>query len=208
VTLLRCIIILQFTTILTVAQLTHQSKPLSGPEQAEAMVQSLFNEVVARHPVGIPGDADMKTFAPYLSKSLLHRIDLAIACGKDWYRQNRDPNLKPEFDWLEFGLFTGGMENAVPGIFHVLGTDSEKDGSFRVYIELIRIYGLPPNQNASVWRVAAIVVRENGQLVVNDVIFLKDHAADKHDFRLSDVLTAGCSGPRWVGRRDQRNDLK
>jgi hypothetical protein len=189
--------------MLTLGQVTQSSKPPSQPEQAETMVRSLYTEVVARHPIGIPGDADMKTFAQYLSKSLLHRIDLATACGKDWYRQNPDPNLKPEFDWLEFGLFAGGNEKASPRTFHVERTRSEKDGSYRVYVKLT--WGLAPKP--WIWRVAAVVVKESGHPVIDDVIFLKDGALDP-EFRLSEVLTEGCDDRRWVGRRNHRSDLK
>jgi hypothetical protein len=62
-------------------------------------------EVVARHPLGIPGGAEIKAFTPYRSKALLHKIDINIACQNDWDRQNPDPNSKPPF--LEFGLFSG-----------------------------------------------------------------------------------------------------
>jgi hypothetical protein len=100
------------------------------------MVRSLYREVLARHPVGIPGDPDMKIFAPYLSKALLHRIDLAVACEADEARQHSEPHLKPEIAWLEFGLFTGGDEKVSPRAFHVEIMQSEKDGSFRAYLRL------------------------------------------------------------------------
>ena len=150
----------------------------------------------------------MKIFAPYLSKSLLHRIDLAIACGADEARQHSDPNLKPEIPWLEFGLFTGQMEKVSPRVFHILTTKSGKNGSFRVYVELIRFFGLPENPDALVWRTAAIVIRENGQFVVDDVIFLKDYSSDNNEFRLADFLKEGCNSPRWVGYRNHRNNPK
>src|SRR6267378_46285 len=116
-TFLRCIVLLQFTTVLALGQLAHQSKPPGIPKQPEEMVRGLYREVVARHPLGIPYGANMKVFAPYLSKSLLHRMDLATACGKDWHQQNPDPNLKPEIAWLEIGLFSGGVEQALPRAF-------------------------------------------------------------------------------------------
>ena len=198
-TLLRCIIPLLFATGTAFGQLAEQSKQPRVPSEVPAVVQSLYNEVVARHPVGIPKDTDMKAFAPYLSKALLRQIDLAHACEDDYYRQHQNPKEKPPIEWLEFGLFTGGMENAAPGSFHVLGTESEKDDSFRTYVELIIMYGLPAHPQPSVWYVAAVVVRENGQFVVDDVIFLKDYSTLTNEFRLSEVLRAGCNGPRWVG---------
>jgi hypothetical protein len=89
-----------------------------------------------------------------------------------------------------------------------LGAEAQKNSSFRVYVELITIYGQPSNQDVSVWRVAAIVIHENDQFVVNDVIFLKDHAADSQDVRLSKALSEGCKGSLWVGLREHRNNLK
>jgi hypothetical protein len=134
------------------------------------MVRNLYREVVARHPVGIPGDADMKIFAPYLSKALLHRIDLAIACSEDWDRQQPDLNLKPEIAWLESGLFSGDHERTSPRTYEIERTQQERDGSFRVYVRLT--WG--PSASPWIWHVAAIVVRENGHFVIDDVIYLKD----------------------------------
>jgi len=205
---LRCIFLLLFATTTALGQLVQKSNPPSAPEEPSAVVRSLYNEVVARHPVGIPKDADMKAFAPYLSKSLLHRIDLAHACEDDYYRQHQNPNLKPQIEWLEFGLFSGGMENAGPRGFHILETEPEKNGSFRVVVELFIIFGMPTNPDPSVWHVAAIVVREDGKFVVNDVIFLKDYSTLEPEFRLSETLASGCNGSRWVGRRKQSDDKR
>jgi hypothetical protein len=201
--LLRCIILLQFTTTLAVGQPARQSEPTNVPKQPDAMVGSLYREVVARHPVGIPGGADMKIFAPYLSKSLLHRIDLAIACSADEARQHPGPHLKPEIAWLEAGLFSGDDEQASPRTFHIERTQSEKNGSFRVYLRLT--WGAPASP--WIWRVAAIVILEDGHFVVDDVIYLKDENRDV-DSRLSEYLSAGCDGGRWVGRGKPPNDLK
>ncbi len=200
---LRWIVLLQFTTTLALAQLGQQSKPPSMPKQPDAMVRSLYREVVARHPVGIPGDADMKIFAPYLSKALLHRIDLAIACSADEARQHPDPHLKPEIAWLEAGLFSGDDEQASPRTFHIERAQSEKNGSFRVYVRLT--WGLP--ESPLIWHVAAIVVLEDSHFVVDDVIYLKDENRDV-DSRLSEYLSAGCDGGRWVGRSKPPNDIK
>src|ERR1035441_3050297 len=88
--LLRCVLLLQFTTGLALSQPAQQSQPASVPRQPEALVRSLYQKVVARQTVGIPYSADMKIFAPYLSKTLRHRIQLARACGNDWFRQQDD----------------------------------------------------------------------------------------------------------------------
>lgn len=91
---------------------------------------------MARHPIGIPEGADMKIFAPYLSKALLHRIDVAVACAANYDRQYPDPNSKPPFAWLEAGLFSGDDEQASPHAFHIERTQAENDGSFRVDVRL------------------------------------------------------------------------
>jgi hypothetical protein len=61
-------------------------------DQPEALVRGLYTEVLASHPIGIPGNADLKILTPYLSKTLVHRIDVAITCAGDYDRQFPDPN--------------------------------------------------------------------------------------------------------------------
>jgi hypothetical protein len=197
--LLRCILLMQFATTLALGQPVRQSKPSGLPNRPEALVRSLYKQVVARHPIGIPGDTDVKIFAPYLSKALLHRINLAIACAADYDRQYPDTNLKPTFAWLEAGLFSGDDEQAEPRAFQIERTQSEKDGSFRVYVSLT--WGAPLDK-PRIWHVAAIVVWENGHYALNDVIYLKDDHREV-DSRLSEYLSPGCDGPQWVGHGDQ-----
>jgi hypothetical protein len=146
----------------------------------------------------------MRIFAPYLSEGLLHRIDLAIACGTDWSRQHPDPNLKPEIGWLESGLFSGDNERATPQTFRIERMQSEQDGSFRAYVRLT--WGTTQEKQL-IWRVAVVVVRANGHFLVDDVIYLKDDVRDTEG-RLSEALSSGCDGPRWVGFGDKRNSLK
>jgi len=144
---LRCIILLQFTTTLALGQPIHQRKPASLPKQPEALVRSLYQKVAARQTVGIPHGADMKIFAPYLSKTLRHRIQLARACGNDWFRQHPGRSLKPPFVWLEAGLFSGANERTDPNAFVIEKAQSEKDGSFRVFVRLRG--GKPPSNRGS-----------------------------------------------------------
>jgi hypothetical protein len=170
------------------------------PKQPEAFVQSLYDQVLVRRPIGIPGGPDWKVFAPYLSTALLHRIDLALYCGEDWGRQHPDPNLKPEIGWLELGTFSGGDDELELRAFHIERTESAKDGSLRVYVRLI--WGYPPEET---WisNVAATVVRENGNLFIDDITYLRDEPQDA-EARLSSSLSAGCDGPHWVGFHDSK----
>ena len=198
--LLRFLLLLHLTTPFALGQAAPNSKTASLPNQPEAFVRSLYDEVVARHPLGL--SIDLKVFSPYLSKALLHRIDLAVACDEDWHRQNRDPTAKPP--GLEDGLFTGDDERAEPTAFHIEKAQAEKDSSTRVYVKLTRD---DPGETPDIWNVAAILVRENGHLVVDDVIWLKDDPQGV-DVRLSEYLSSGCDGPHWVGFKKPQGDQK
>jgi hypothetical protein len=137
------------------------------------------------------------TFAPYLSKALLHRIDVNDACQDDWARQHPDPNSKPPF--LESGLFSGGDNEAYPRAFHIEKAQTEKDGSFRVYVALTG--GIPPDK-PSHWHVIALVVQKTGHYVVDDVIYVNDGWRNAAESRLSKYLSQDCDGPHWVGDRE------
>lgn len=194
---LQCILLLQLTATLAFGQTAQQS------DQPQALVKGLYQQVVARHPLGIPGGADWKVFAPYLSTELLHRIDVNIACQKDWHRQNLDPNSKPP--GLEHGLFSGDDMEARPQAFEIERTQTEEDGSFRV---TVRLTWASPPEKPLIWHVVALVVRENGNYVVNDVLYENDQWRNVAESRLSEYLSQGCDGPRWVGEGDKENNLK
>lgn len=194
---LRCIILLQFTTTLALAQ---PASPINSADQPRALVRSFYAEVVAHHPRDIPKDADMKIFAPYFSQSLLHKIDEGRACSADWDSHNPDPHVKAEII-SQFGPFSGESESPEPQSFHIQKTQSRKDGSLRVYVSLARS---KPPESAQTWLVAAFVVREDGHYVIDDVVYINestyDNPADKPaDKRLSEYLSAGCNGSSWIG---------
>jgi hypothetical protein len=188
------ICLLPFITILAWGQNTSQIKPSGLPDSPDALVRSFYEEVVARHPLGIPYGADMKVFGPYLSKQLRHKFALSDACFKDWKRQNPDPSLKPTIGLIENGIFSGGDVKAEPKSFQIEKTEPGKSGSSRVYVKLT--WGDPPDKPV-VWYVAAVVVRENGHSVVDDVLYLKNKNGDVES-SLSKDLSPGCVGARWV----------
>jgi hypothetical protein len=200
--LLQFLLLLQIATPLALGQAAHWTEPAGPADQPEALVRSVYNEVVALHPLGVPGGAAFEVFKPNLSKMLLHRIDINIACQNDWDRQNPGPNSKPPF--LEFGLFSGDAERAEPRTFQIERVKAEKDGSIRVYVRLTHE---EPGASPWTWQVSTVLVRENGHFVVDDVIYLKDKPRDV-DVRLSEYLSQGCEGPHWVGDREQRGKLK
>ncbi len=194
---LRFILLFLLTTSFALGQAAGNTKLASLPSQPEVLIRSLYTEVVARHPLGISVGGQIKVFGRYLSKTLLHRIDLAMACDDDWVRQHPDPNAKPP--GLEGGLFTGDDLRAEPQSFHIETVQAEKDGSVRVYVKLSHA---EPNERPWYWRVAAIVMREDGHFVVDDVIYLRDRPQDA-DVRLSEYLSQGCDGSHWVGYRNK-----
>jgi hypothetical protein len=200
-TILRLIILLELTSTLSLGQVGYSDQASGAHKRAEAVVRSLYAQVLARHPVGIPRDSDMKVIAPSLSKNLLRRIDQALACEKDYYRQHQSPKEKPQIEWLEFGLFTGGNEKVSPSAFDIESTQLEKDGSFQVQVKLTWGSLAKP----WIWRVIVIVVQEEGHSVVDDVIFLEDENLDDARSRLSEALASGCDGAHWVGYREEQN---
>jgi hypothetical protein len=107
---------------------------------------------------------------------------------------------KAPFGWAESGLFSGADERTAPEAFVIERTESEKDGSVRVYVRLT--LSSPPPET---WEVAAVLVKENGRFAVDDVIYLKDKS-DTPDVRLSELLSNGCDGSRWVGSANAKNN--
>ena len=175
---------------MAIAQTTKQVTPLNRPE---AMVRSLYREVQDRAPSGLLDEADMRIFAPYLSKSLRRKIDLAEGCEEDWVRQNRGQIVKAPFAWSEFGMFSGANERTSPGQFHIESIRKTGDGAFQVVVG----FTYRPGDGSGSWRVTDHVIQEEGHFVIEDVLFPKDGAEDGST--LTGRLSEGCEGARWVG---------
>jgi len=160
-----------------------QDKSSIPSVQVAARVDNLYKEVVARHPLGAP---DRKVFGSYLSKRLLHSFDVEDACLDRWRRANPDPNLKPDVGLLEFGVFSGGVDDTEPQAFQIEKVEPGNDGSFRVHVKLTHSEDL----YKQTWNVVAVVIIENGRPVVDDVLYLKQN--DRDEARLSAILTQDC----------------
>jgi hypothetical protein len=163
---------------------------------AKKQVTDLYTEVIARRPLGMPWDENKTVFAPYLSEALHRRMELALACARDWHRQVSRSDVKPQYAWLELGFFSGDSERAAPRKFAIDSVTPmrQKDVS-RV---VLRLETGEPGYPVETWLVAVTMVRENGRSVVDDVIYQPDIYGNDH--RLSGALSAGCRGARWVGR--------
>jgi hypothetical protein len=183
------------------------------PTQPADLAQSLYTQVVAHAPGGIPDGADWKIFSPYMSNELIHRIDLFNSCVADWDHKYDDPKIpqKAPFGIFESGMFSGSDEKTGPRAFHIDKVEPHEDGTTRVYATLkwwesekpIDQYHVSAEKPYS-WQVALILVHEDNRLLVDNVIFLKDNSnpGSNNGYQLSEELTDGCNGRRWVGYRD------
>jgi hypothetical protein len=169
--------------------------------QPDAVVESLYRQVIARHPLGIPSGENWKVFGPFLSRDLIHRMTAARSCAKDWARQNQGKIIKGPFAWGETGFFSGFLELSQPSRFDVQKTEANQDGSFRVYVRLTES---PPNEKPWSWDVAPELKMQEKRLVIDDVIFFKGDEVPT-EYRLSEILAVeGCNGSHWIGDRQMR----
>jgi hypothetical protein len=172
----------------TPEQITQTNRP-------EATVTNLYRKVLDRAPSGLLRGADIQIFAPYLSKSLRRKIDLAEACERDWTSQNRNEVVKAPFAWSEFGMFTGANERTSPWRFHIESITKAGDGSFQIVVGL----AYRPVDGSGSWRVTDHVIKEDGRFVLEDVLFPKE--GTEASSTLTERLSEGCRGPHWVGLR-------
>ena len=176
-------------------QLPHEHDQVGLPRQAEVTVRRFYQQLVSDPVEGLPTPKRMKVLSPYLSSSLIHRINQARACRDDWFRLHPKNDEKAPSTWFELGLFSGADDRGFPRAFRIERLESKDNGSFRAYVSLTE----GPREKPWHWEVAAIVIRENGRFVIDDVIFLKDKDFDTES-RLSEILQLrGCDGPHWVG---------
>ena len=173
---------------------------------AESVVRKLYGQITTRKPLGIPKGSDETAIRPLLGKELLQTLRAAQSCQDDYFRQHIDKGSKPEFGWLETGIFSGPNERAIPSAAVVERTEPQEDGSFHVYVRLtyresFDTYGRAPNPaNTFSWQVAAVAKSEGGHFVVTDVLFFEGESK-KIESRLSDSFR-GCEGSHWVGDKN------
>ncbi len=196
----RCVAFLFLIPLFGHGQAQQEHNRADSSNQAELPVQRLYQQLVSRPIGGIPTVERMRSLSPYLSDSLLNSITQARACGDDWFRLHPQNDINAPLAWLEFGLFSGADDRSGPHTFQIEKAKSQADSSIRVNVRLTA--GIPPEKPWS-WEVAAIVIREGGRFVINDVVFLKDKDVDTES-RLSEILKRGCDGSHWVGYGNER----
>lgn len=155
--------------------------------------------------VGIPSAAQMTAIRPYLSKRLAERFQTAQVCQDDYRRQHPTPSGITEPSWLKSNLFSGEGSHASPIDAVADRKEKQNDGLFLVYVDLEPVEAVIKLGNGRrafhggyTWQVAARVISEDGQFVVDDVRIFDGFPAKGPSRLLSDSF-AGCDGTHWVG---------
>jgi hypothetical protein len=174
---------------------------MGAGSQPDAVVRKLYHEIVARRPLGIPKGADRSAIWPFLSSHLTNKLEIAQACETDYIHQHPGNDHKPEFGWLESGLFSGENEEALPAEAIVERTEPQKDGSFLVFVKLA-FRGPAGAESPYYWQVAAKVISQGGQFRVDDILLFKDDSTAVVSRRLSESF-AGCNGSQWIGQKTE-----
>jgi len=127
-------------------------------------------------------------------------------CENDYYRQHSGDDGKPEFVWLEMGLFSGSNEEAIPSHAIVQRIEIQQDGSYRVHVQItygesFETYGRTPDPaNTFKWSVVATVIRDGSRFAVDDVLYLNEESK-RIESRLSQFLSVRCEKGRWVSNK-------
>ena len=176
---------------------------LLNEESVIDVTRTLYDFVVARHPLGILQGADKTKINPLLSKRLKIQLATAENCQQDYPRQvsGRGTSHKPA--WINAGLFSGEGKLALPSASLVDHKVRQDDGSFVALVWLSRKEsGVPLSPAAKAtwrnWRADARVISEDGHFVVDDVKLFDGISGDSSFHSLSDFFS-GCDGPHWVG---------
>lgn len=168
-------------------------------------VQKMYLAIVARHPIGIPKDAEMAAIRPYLSKRLVEQLQTAQACQDDYNRQHAKASETSKPGWLKSGLFSGDGSHASPVDAVVERKEKQNDGSFTVYVDLEPVeaiinlgHGRRAFHGGYTWQVKATVMSEGSQFLVDDVRIFDSFPAEGSSRLLSDSFS-GCDGSHWTG---------
>lgn len=176
---------------------------LLDEESVIDVTRTLYDFVVARHPLGIPRGADKMRINTLLSKHLKIQLATAERCQQDYFRLVPDRGTSQKPAWLNTGLFSGEGKSALPSADLVDHKLRQDDGSFTTFVWLSRKEsGASPSSPAEAtwrnWRAEARVISEDGHFVVDDVKLFDGVSGDSSSHSLSDFFS-GCDGPHWVG---------
>jgi hypothetical protein len=178
---------------------------LDQPAYAHVVGQ-LYDQVILRHPFGIPSGATMQAIRPFLSERLAAQIETAKACEADYLRDHEGTSdIVPKPAWLKSDLFSGDANRAAPASAWPVREGQQKDGS---YLVLVNLFGQTIEVGnglkggayspTGTWHVYAKVIPQDGKFVVDDVRLFDGSSADGPSRLLSESF-AGCDGSHWAG---------
>jgi hypothetical protein len=196
--------IAKISCALLLLQLAAYSGQSAAQEPLPAdVVQKLYHEVVARHPLGVPYGAAKTAIWPLLSKRLIKVFETRNVCDQDWESKHRNvnPPLKaPGF--YEDGLFSGSNERGEINGAEVGATKAQADGSYLVYVNVWSYFdGGDPSLRSGQkhrWRIAARVISEDGQFAIDDILGFKGVFDYDKSVYMSKMLTSGCKGSHSI----------
>lgn len=167
-------------------------------------VNDFYQRIVKRHPIGIPEGADRTALWPFLSRSLIQKLESARACQADYLRQHPNKDANPKPPWLDTGLFVGHGKRAFPLSSNAVHKEPNKDRSFAVTVSLtyVKLPGFVPDE--ANWVVVATVVPENNRFVIDDFRLFDGLDTDGPSHLLTETLS-GCEGTRWNGEHVTEN---
>jgi hypothetical protein len=175
--------------------------PVSAAEPA-AVVTAFYKTIVADKPLGIPEGKTKAALWPLMTPGLKKLLERVSACEADYIRKHAGSDEKPEYWWLETGLFSGHNEMALPSAFEIVNTESLGGNRHRVTVRFT--YHDQPGEGQLAdpaasfqWRSALVVACSQQQCLVDDFIpFDIDTAKPLQP--LSESF-GSCKGARWVG---------
>jgi hypothetical protein len=176
------------------------SSPAAEPER---VVRELYATIVDHQPLGIPAGALRERIWPLLTPRLVAILEKAEACEDDYRENHSRPDEKPEYGWLEEGLFSGSNEYALPAAAEISISTPFGDGAYAVrleftYRETFETYGRAPDPAAELKWSGTIIVRcEESGCGVDDFIGA-DLDGQEPRVPLSESFT-GCIEGRWRG---------
>ena len=161
-------------------------------------VNELYQHIVQRHPIGIPAGADRTALWPFLSQSLIQKLEDARACQADYFHQHPNGDASPKPAWLDTGIFVGSSKRAFPLSSSAVHKEPRDDGSFAVTVNLtyVKLPGFVPDEAA--WEIVATVIPENNRFVIDDVRLFDGLDTNGPSHLLTETL-AGCDGAHWTG---------
>jgi len=139
----------------------------------EEVVRTFYERIVLDKPLGIPEGATKDALWPLMTPRLVKVLDDARACEAEYMRNRGNSDEKPEFWWLEDGLFSGANEMALPARVEVLTTEKIDANTSRVIVRFTYedspTDGRAPNLEASFqWRSEMRVVCDAQHCLVDD----------------------------------------